>query len=1640
MAGGKIEILIDPDTRGFAGKLQGSMAGPLATAGQLGKQLGVLLGVGSLTAAGAAVIKVGNDFQTALNELAGVSQATEQQLAAVSARARELGSDATLIGVSSGDAANAMTELAKGGMSVEQAMSAAHGTLQLAGAAQIQAAEAATIQSAALQAFSLDASEAGRVSDILANAANASSAEIGDVAAAMQQSGTIAHQFGIDIDDTATAIAMFANAGIQGSDAGTMLKSALLALTDQGKPAQQAIEELGLTVYDAQGQFVGLPRLFDDLAAAQKRMTPEAYQAATATLFGSDAMRLAGIAGQQGGEGFRELNDAMNRAGSAAELAEAKTKGLPGALSNVQNQAETAALAVYDLVQGPLTGLANFAADRLEQLPGVLQAAGAAASGMAEDLRPAAAGLADFAGGLGSGVLDAVTAIPPELALATGAMVAFRTSGLSTALDTRAKAAGTALRQFGQDMDVQHRYAQASGTSLTELGAAFQVLENRSPGLRRLGDAYREGARPAAEWAGRQREAADAARTASISSRDLFNSFDRMGASVFHGAADGLGRFASVASGSASVAMSGLKTLAGGLYSAVGGLPGILTGVAAYAFGQWAQSNADAAQKVAQHKADVDTLAGSLDQVTGAITEATRATEAKALADAGAFSAGREYGLSEQTIMNAAMGNAAAQQSVNAAMRDRATTTARAIYQDRDQIDVWRDAGITVADLTDALMLEQGALDKLSAAGIDANWVMRHRSEEQERLTDAIGDSNGRIGEAQAKFDELSRATGQAGLDAQTTAQAMRLMADSVTSIPDSKTVIVDSLSEPAQEELTRLGFTIEQLPDGKGIKVTAPGAMDTMALLDALDIKATSLPGGFIDITDNTPEAIARVNDMGLKVAHRDGRVVITDNSLQVRENVDRNLNGRNTSATHTIYINTVASMVNDAALPAAALPALGQGNNGGILEAYAGGGIRRYALGKLPEQAVIAAPQGARGLVQWAEDETEGEAFIPLAASKRDRSISIWAETGRRLGVLTDQTMGLIAAVSGAADSALVKTLAPGGMASFADGGIMASGLINFARGVEGKPYVWGGVNWGDCSGAVSALANFVSGRDPFGSRFATANEGPELAARGFLSGPGRPGDLRVGWFNGGPGGGHTAATLPNMVNFEMGGGRGNGQYGGSAAGWNLPGGTDWAHFPMAWFADLDKAFRGGALDAALAALGATPGPELAPTDSTIGVDGTYGVGGGTSAATSDRPKTLSGLAGEFGQNLFSELASDALSLLGKSDDLGPLGQAVLALEEANKVEPGSEGAYEKAKLAADRASNRVLDLEEKLRRSRADLDEKRKPKEVRNSKGEVTRTDPPDPEAIRSAEESVAKAERDLETAKRASDLAEDKVRAESTAFGPSALTASGVPTGGGGQPLADGPIPIPGLGNTSEVINYDPAAGTAQWRPLIKIALERTGQAPADAGRTEEQMGIESGGDPKAVNDWDSNAKAGHPSMGLMQVIQPTADAVRAKWPAHFTGLADDLMNPLTNIVAGIDACVNSWGSLAARWPTTEGYATGGKFMAAGTADRVAPSTWRIIGDRPDVDEYYLPDNDDPRTLAFGREWAERRGLQLIRMGDVRRAPAPAPAMAGAPGRGRDLTVVNNGFDRREVVAAADTIRRRDRLATRRQERS
>lgn len=298
-----------------------------------------------------SVMDTGIDFSKTVNEFQGVTQSSAIDTQQMAAAARALGADTTLAGVSSADAAAAMTELAKAGFSVDDAIGAARGTMQLATAAQIDGAQAAEVQANAINAFGLSAKDAAHVADVLANAAVGSSADIPDLALALQQVGGISKGFGENIEDTAAALGMFANAGIKGSDAGTLLKTTMQSITDQGNPAQGAIQALGLSLYNfGTGQFVGFRELFRQLDEAKQRMSPQAFQANANVLFGTDAMRAAMLGNVQS---FDTMVSTINRVGTAGDMAKAKMQGWPGVVEGVKNSIGELKLSLYDIVDTP---------------------------------------------------------------------------------------------------------------------------------------------------------------------------------------------------------------------------------------------------------------------------------------------------------------------------------------------------------------------------------------------------------------------------------------------------------------------------------------------------------------------------------------------------------------------------------------------------------------------------------------------------------------------------------------------------------------------------------------------------------------------------------------------------------------------------------------------------------------------------------------------------------------------------------------------------------------------------------------------------------------------------------------------------------------------------------------------------------------------------------------------------------------------------------------------------------------------------------------------------------------------------------------------------------------------------------------
>lgn len=307
--------------------------------------------------AGVASVKMAGDFEQSLNVLRSVSGATDGQMQQLAATARQLGQDAALPGVSAKDAAAAMVELAKAGVGVNDTMGAAKGVLSLAKAGQLEVADAATITARALNAFGLEGNQASRVADVLAAGANSSSADVNEMAYALSMAGSSASRMGVSLQDTITALGVFSNAGVNGSDAGTSLKTMLQRLAAPTSEASAAMKELGLNFFDASGKFVGLESTADQLNKKLAGLTQQQREQALATIFGADSSRVAGILAKEGAAGFNEMSKAVNKQGAATDLAKAQNSGFNGALDNLISTLETVGTDLGTKVLPPLTAL-----------------------------------------------------------------------------------------------------------------------------------------------------------------------------------------------------------------------------------------------------------------------------------------------------------------------------------------------------------------------------------------------------------------------------------------------------------------------------------------------------------------------------------------------------------------------------------------------------------------------------------------------------------------------------------------------------------------------------------------------------------------------------------------------------------------------------------------------------------------------------------------------------------------------------------------------------------------------------------------------------------------------------------------------------------------------------------------------------------------------------------------------------------------------------------------------------------------------------------------------------------------------------------------------------------------------------------
>lgn len=357
----------------------------------------------AITAAGAAItaglgVVVGKaaDFEQAMANVYSVMAPDE-----VAQFRDELENLAITMGAetkySATEAARGIEELVKAGVSVQDILEGGlAGALSLATAGELELADAAEIASTALNAFRADAISVQEAADILAGAANASATSVGELKYGLSQVSAVASGVGLSFKDTVTALAVFAQNGLKGSDAGTSLKTMLMRLQPSTKQAAETMAELGIITedgtnkfIDANGQFKSLAEIAGVLRESLSGLTDAQRLAALETMFGSDAIRAANILYKEGAEGVEAMAEAMGKI-SAAEVAAQKMDTFKGAMEELSGALETAQISIGNALLPALRVLVSGiqrVVDAFNSLPPGVQSAiamfGALAAGLA---------------------------------------------------------------------------------------------------------------------------------------------------------------------------------------------------------------------------------------------------------------------------------------------------------------------------------------------------------------------------------------------------------------------------------------------------------------------------------------------------------------------------------------------------------------------------------------------------------------------------------------------------------------------------------------------------------------------------------------------------------------------------------------------------------------------------------------------------------------------------------------------------------------------------------------------------------------------------------------------------------------------------------------------------------------------------------------------------------------------------------------------------------------------------------------------------------------------------------------------------------------------------------------------------------
>jgi len=418
----------------------------------------------------------GLEFDASMSKVQALTRLDggSEEMTALRDQARQLGASTQF---TAGQAADAQGYLAMAGFNSQSIQAAMPGMLDLAKAGDSGLAETADIASNILTGFNLEASETGRLGDVLVGTFTRSNTNLQMLGETMKYAAPVAASVGQDIETVAAMAGKLGDAGIQGSMGGTALRAILNRLSAPPKAAAKALDKLGVSAVDAQGNLRDMPTVLQEIYEKTKNLGDAERAGLLKHIAGEEAVAGMQVLVAQAGSGALQqfVRTLRQTEGEASATAKTMADNMRGDLDALGSAWDDLGIQLQEQQNGPMRDIAQ----TLTGIVGGVKSWVAENPRLASNLVKTAAGVGLLMAGMGGLTLAMASILGPFAMVRYGMMLfGIRGLGLTTTLMNLGK---TALPLVGKGILFIGRALMMNpiGLAITAIaGGAYLIYRN----------------------------------------------------------------------------------------------------------------------------------------------------------------------------------------------------------------------------------------------------------------------------------------------------------------------------------------------------------------------------------------------------------------------------------------------------------------------------------------------------------------------------------------------------------------------------------------------------------------------------------------------------------------------------------------------------------------------------------------------------------------------------------------------------------------------------------------------------------------------------------------------------------------------------------------------------------------------------------------------------------------------------------------------------------------------------------------------------------------------------------------------------------------------------------------------------------